>query len=59
MRRTDPGASVICFFLSAVPEEVVLFTKVAKFVVCRNELVSYDSLLLVNEATDISLPCGN
>ena len=30
--------------------DFVLFSKVAKFVVCRNKLVSYDSLLLVNAA---------
>ena len=41
----DLGAAVVW----SSPEELALFAKVAKFVVCRN--VSYDSLLLINAAT--------
>ena len=43
----DLGAVVIWSVLGAVSEEFALFAEVAKFV-CWNELVSYDSMLLVN-----------
>ena len=36
--------------LGTVSEEVALFAKAASSLFCRNELVSYDSLLLVNAA---------
>ena len=41
--------AVVWSVLGAVSEEVALFAKVA-MLFCRNELVSYDSLLSVNAA---------
>ena len=50
MWRCSGAAVVFWSILGAVSEEVALFVKVASSLFCRNELVSYDSLLSVNAA---------